>query len=97
MVTATASSGLAVSFNSQTTPVCKVSGATVTVIAVGTCTIQATRAGNADYTAAPPADQSFRVTPLRQTIDFAPLSNQPDGGRATPTTPLPHPSARPSR
>jgi uncharacterized repeat protein (TIGR03803 family) len=79
MVSATASSGLAVSFNSQTTPVCKVSGTTVTLVTVGTCTIQATQAGNADYTAAAPVDQSFQVTPLGQTIDFGALSNQPYG------------------
>jgi len=79
MVSATASSGLAVSFNSQTKPVCKVSGTTVTLVAVGACTIQATQAGNADYTAAAPVDQTFQVTPLSQTIDFGALSNQPYG------------------
>jgi uncharacterized repeat protein (TIGR03803 family) len=78
-VSATSSSGLAVGFNSQTTPVCKVSGNTVTVEAVGACTIQATQAGNADYSAAEPVEQSFQVTALSQTIDFGALSNQPYG------------------
>jgi len=59
---ATASSGLKVSFKSQTNPVCRVSGTTVTLVAGGTCTIDAAQAGNADYTAAAPVDQSFQVT-----------------------------------
>ena len=60
-VSATASSGLTVSFNSQTTPVCTVSGTTVTLVAAGTCTIQATQAGNTIYAAATPVNQSFQV------------------------------------
>src|ERR1017187_8255807 len=51
-LSATASSGLTVSFASLTTTVCTVSGAAVTLAAIGTCTIQATQAGNAVYTAA---------------------------------------------
>jgi uncharacterized repeat protein (TIGR03803 family) len=47
-VSATASSGLPVSFNSQTSAVCTVSGSTVTLAAGGKCTIQATQAGKAD-------------------------------------------------
>jgi len=61
-LSATASSGLAVSFASQTTPVCTVSGATVTLVAVGACTIQATQLGNANYAAASPVSQTFQVT-----------------------------------
>lgn len=60
-VSATASSGLAVSFNSQTTTVCTVSGTTVTLRAKGTCTIQATQAGNSNYAAAASVNQSFTV------------------------------------
>src|SRR4029453_18257956 len=40
-ITATASSGLAVIFTSQTMAVCTVSGNTVSLLAMGTCTIQA--------------------------------------------------------
>jgi hypothetical protein len=61
-VSATATSGLPVSFNSQTTPVCTVSVATVTLVSGGTCTIQATQAGNSSYAAATPVNQSFQVT-----------------------------------
>ena len=73
-VSATASSGLTVSFASTTPSVCTVSGATVTLLAVGACTIQATQAGNGSYLAAPPVNQSFTVG--AQTIAFAALSNE---------------------
>jgi hypothetical protein len=82
-VSATASSGLPVSFNSQTPSICGTSGtngATVTVGAVGTCTIQATQLGNAVYAAATPVNQSFQVTAailLSQSITFGALANQP--------------------
>jgi hypothetical protein len=51
-----------VSFNSQTTSICTVSGATVTLVAVGTCTIQATEAGSTNWAAAAPVNRSFQVT-----------------------------------
>jgi sugar lactone lactonase YvrE len=78
-VSATASSGLTVSFNSQTTKVCTLSGTTVTLVALGTCTIQATQAGNSNWAAATPVNQSFQVTQGSQTIAFGALSNQPFG------------------
>jgi hypothetical protein len=63
IVSATASSGLPVSFASTTPSVCTVSGTTVTLVSTGTCTIQATQAGNNNYAAAIPVNQSFQVTP----------------------------------
>jgi hypothetical protein len=75
-VTATASSGLPVSFNSQTATVCTVSSPTVTLVSAGTCTIQATQAGDANYLAATPVSQSFQVAPAQQTIAFGTLPNQ---------------------
>ena len=72
-LSATASSGLAVSFASTTSAVCTVSGATVTLVAVGTCTIQATQAGNANYAAATPVNQSFQVT--QGTGIYAPVNS----------------------
>jgi hypothetical protein len=60
-ITATASSGLAVSFASTTASVCTVSGSTVTIITVGTCSITASQAGNANYVAATPVTQSFTI------------------------------------
>jgi hypothetical protein len=78
-VSATASSGLAVSFTSTTPPVCTVAGATVTLVSAGTCTIQASQAGNGTYAAATPVDQSFTVTPKSQTITFGVISSKPFG------------------
>jgi hypothetical protein len=75
-VSATASSGLPVSFASTTSAICTVSGTTVTLVAVGTCTIQATQAGNATYAAATPVNQSFQVMQASQTITFNALANQ---------------------
>ena len=45
-ISGTASSGLTVKFYSQTPHRCTVSGTTVTLVAVGTCTIEATQPGN---------------------------------------------------
>jgi sugar lactone lactonase YvrE len=62
MISATASSGLAVNFASTTSAVCTVSSATVTLASAGTCAIQATQAGNANYAAATSVSQSFEVS-----------------------------------
>ncbi len=61
-VSATASSGLTVSFASTTSPVCTVSSATVTLVSTGTCSITASQAGNTAYAAAPSVTQSFTVS-----------------------------------
>ena len=58
---ATASSGLPVSFTSDTPTICTVSGSTVTLVAVGTCTITASQVGNAAFNAAQPVTRSFQV------------------------------------
>lgn len=60
-LTATASSGLAVSFTSQTTSICTASGTTATFLTAGTCTIKASQPGNSSYAAATPVTQSFTV------------------------------------
>ncbi len=73
-VSATASSGLTVTFSSTTTGVCTVSGTTVHIVAAGGCTIQADQAGNATYNAAPSVPQSFTVSKANQTISFGALS-----------------------
>jgi hypothetical protein len=61
-LSATASSGLTVIFESLTATTCSVSGTTATTLAAGKCTIAATQAGNADYLAAPAVNQTFTVT-----------------------------------
>src|SRR5262249_36964857 len=54
-VTATATSGLPVSFtiDAAASTVCTIAGATVSFIGVGTCVIDANQAGKANYRAAP--------------------------------------------
>jgi hypothetical protein len=73
-ISATASSGLPVSFAVTSGPA-TVSGSTVTVTGVGTVTIQATQSGNTTYSAATPVSQSFTVSKAGQTITFGALSN----------------------
>ncbi len=60
-VSATASSGLAVVFSSNTPAVCSISGATVTALSGGNCSIAADQAGNANYAAAAQTTQSFTI------------------------------------
>jgi trimeric autotransporter adhesin len=78
-------SGNAVTFASQTTNVCTTggtNGATVSIVAVGTCTIRASQAGTTNYTAAPTIDQSFTVGQAAQTITFGALGNKVFGDAA---------------
>ena len=75
-LSATASSGLAVTFASSTTGVCTVSGTSVSLITAGTCTIAASQSGNANYSAAQQVTQSFTITQASQTLSFAALSNK---------------------
>lgn len=75
-VSATATSGSAVAFTTTTPTVCTVSGSTVTVVNLGTCTIAANQAGNSNFNAATQVTQSFTVTQAIQTIAFGTLANQ---------------------
>jgi hypothetical protein len=90
-ISATASSGLAVTFSSTTPLVCTVAGASVTLLATGSCVIDADQAGNATYAAAPQVQQSFTVgtaSLISQTISFtstAPGSATVGGPTYTPT------------
>jgi hypothetical protein len=61
-VSATASSGLAVTFSSLTPAACSANGTTVTLLALGTCTVAADQPGNGAYAPAPQAAQSFAIT-----------------------------------
>ncbi|MBC7995231.1 MAG: ExeM/NucH family extracellular endonuclease [Rhizobacter sp.] len=59
---ATASSGLAVSYSSLTLAVCTVAGNSVTLLAIGVCTVAADQSGVPGYQPAPQVTQSFTVT-----------------------------------
>jgi N-acetylneuraminic acid mutarotase len=62
-ISASASSGLPVSFASNTPQVCIVNGSTAAIGASGTCSITATQAGNLAYAAATPVTKTFQVIP----------------------------------
>ena len=82
-ISASASSGLPVSFDSQTPPVCSVSGSTVTTLAAGQCDIQATQGGNADFQPAA-VIQGFTVTAVGA-LTPSPTASATASGRPTPS------------
>lgn len=61
-VAASASSGLPVSFSSDTPHVCAVSGSTVRTLAAGRCEIRASQGGNASFQSAADVVQGFTVS-----------------------------------
>ncbi|WP_149193192.1 autotransporter domain-containing protein [Luteimonas suaedae] len=65
---ATASSGLPVSYGTQTAEVCTISGSTVTMQSAGTCTVAADQAGNDDYAAAATVTQDIAIGKAVQAI-----------------------------
>ena len=67
---ATASSGLTVSYVSNTTGVCTVSGSTVTIVTAGSCSITASQAGDTNYNAATSVTDPITISPATQTITF---------------------------
>ena len=70
-----ASSSLTVTLSSLTTDVCTVSGTTITLIALGTCSVRATQDGDATYAPASPVDRTFQVVGPSYTLTFAKDSN----------------------
>lgn len=67
-LSATASSGLMVTFASTTTSVCTVSANTLTIVGAGMCSVLASQAGNAIYAAAAGVTQSFAVSKASLTV-----------------------------
>src|SRR3974390_409980 len=65
-VSATASSGLPVTFSIASGPA-TISGNTVTLIGTGLVTVRASQPGNTNYLPAPDVNQSFTVTPATLT------------------------------
>ena len=83
-VSATASSGQAVTF--AATGSCTIAGSTVTITGAGSCTVTASQAGNTNYTAAADVQQSFTIAKASQTIGFPLISPTPTfvtGGTGT--------------
>jgi hypothetical protein len=79
---ATASSGLPITYASNSASVCIVSGGEATLLAAGTCTITASQPGNTSYAAAISVTQSFKVL-LPQTITFNAIPTQTHGEKLT--------------
>lgn len=73
-VSATASSGLAVSFAALGE--CTVTGDLVHLTAVGSCTITASQVGDANYEPAPDVSQTFAIAKADQTITFGALADK---------------------
>jgi hypothetical protein len=71
-LTATASSGLPVTYTTSTPDVCTISGTTVTASQAGTCTITASQPGDGRYAPADPVTGSIAVQKIPQTISFTP-------------------------
>jgi hypothetical protein len=85
-VSATATSGLPVSFTSTTSTVCTASGTngrTVTILRAGTCTIRADQAGDAIRHAAPAVSRSLTVNKRDLTVRADDQTRLP--GSANPT------------
>ena len=89
-VSATASSGLAVSFSVGGSDSCTVAGDMVTITGAGNCTVTAHQAGDATYNAAPDVAQSFTIAKATASIQLSNLSQSYDGtakAAAASTTP----------
>jgi len=84
-LTATASSGLPVSYFSSDESVATVSGNTVTIIGSGTTTITASQAGNIFYGAATSVDQILTVNKKSLTITGVAAANKTYDGTITAT------------
>jgi hypothetical protein len=70
-LSATASSGLAVTFSSNTPAVCTVTDGNLVPVSPGECSITATQGGSSAFAAATPAQQLFMVLKHPQAITFA--------------------------
>ena len=67
-MSATATSGLTISYASSNTAVATISGSTVTIVGPGTTTITASQAGDANWNAASNVTQALTVNPKNLTI-----------------------------
>ena len=83
MLFATASSGLAVSYEISTPTICEVLAPTnlsdawaIRLLNLGTCTVRATQAGDATYERAPSVERSFAIVQGSQTIGLGALTDR---------------------
>src|SRR5205085_76453 len=83
-VSATASSGLAVSFSASGQ--CTVSGNTVHLTGAGSCTITASQAGDSNYNAATNVPQTFSIAKAATTTTVTSSANPSDSGQSVTFT-----------
>lgn len=101
-LSATATSGLPISYSSQTPSVCSLSGDYLVLNDAGTCTITASQSGSNYYNPAMSISQSFVLSKHNQTINFSTISNQDLGATltlsasATSSMPISYTSQTPS-
>ncbi len=84
---ATTTSGLTISYTSQSTLVCTIAGNVVSIVSVGTCTIAANQSGDGNYLPAVQVTQSITINPSAQTIVFSALPDLPLGSPSFPVNP----------
>jgi hypothetical protein len=77
-ITATATSGLAVSLATSSSA-CSLSGSTVHIISAGDCVITASQAGNTSYNAGPDVTKTIVINKADQTITFDPPATKTVG------------------
>jgi len=68
VITATASSGLPVSFDTDATDQCTNTGSTIHLTGAGACTITATQVGDGIYNPAAPVAHAFTINPAATTV-----------------------------
>lgn len=83
-VSATASSGLSVTYQASGT--CSVSGNTVTITGAGNCDVTASQAGNDSYNPAPNVIRGFTIAPKAVTGGFTSSNKTYDGNNAAEVT-----------
>jgi hypothetical protein len=86
-VAPTSTSTLPVSVTSSTTAVCTVASNSVTIVAAGTCTLNANQAGDSRYLAATQVTRPFTVSKKAQTITFSQVAMQTYGSTWPTVTP----------
>jgi len=84
-VSATASSGLAVTLDVGRRDPCTVSQSTITLTGAGTCTVTASQGGDGNYNAATDVSRSFTIGQAAATVTLSNLS-QTYAGSARPVT-----------
>jgi hypothetical protein len=81
-LTATASSGLPISYSSSDATIASVSGTTVTILKTGTVDITASQSGSANFNAATNVSQQLNINKANQTITFNALPEKTFGAAA---------------